>query len=468
MKPIKLNFTHNTKKYDLDLMEIFRGFFPYVEIGDDFNLHLESTILENQIIVVAKSNFFQNFYKRYNFKIDTKTELERRRAEKWNIKIALYKILSFFTGVSLPYGSLTGVRPTKLFYEYGDDAEKVFRDTFFVSPNKLALIKKVVDVQKPLLNTKNEYDFFINIPFCPSKCTYCSFVSIPIKKQKNLLNPYVEGLIKEIKNQKKVIKENKIKIRAVYIGGGTPSSLPLNLLEKILKCCNFKQKEFTVEAGRPDTISKSLVRLLKKYKVTRVSVNPQTFNKKTLDTIGRNHKVEDIEKAYNLVKKHFDVNMDLIAMLPNESFEDFKFSVDKAVRLNPENITIHTLYLKKGSALREQRYVETDVEVAKQMVDYANECLVKNNFEPYYMYRQKYTSGNLENVGYAKKGKACLYNIDIMEENTSIMAVGAGAIAKKICKEQKSIKRNDHCKEPKNYIERIDEMIEKNRLFWKQ
>lgn len=415
------------------------------------------------------------FVKNYAFKVVAKDDLERKRIEKRYLKIAIYRTLSFLTGVNLPYGCLTGIRPTKLYLEiqneqekYAKSAREVFVKDYSVSESKVQLVEKIVNVQRPLRNkSSKEYDVFVFIPFCPTRCAYCSFVSLPIDKQKKLVRPYVDCLIRELEQTKELIRCKKIKVRAVYVGGGTPTSIGAQLLDEVLEHCHFGGREFTVEAGRPDTINKDIVDVMKKHGVTRISVNPQTFNDKTLEIIGRRHKCSDTYDAYMLVKDSFDVNMDLIACLPGETLDDFKRSVDIAVALNPANITVHTLYMKKGSALKQCGYDNTDYDTAAQMVDYAYSKLTESGFEPYYMYRQKYTSGNLENVGYAKPDKACIYNIDIMEEDTSIIANGANAISKKWDKRRNLITRCANYKEPLEYVKHIDEMLERQAQFWK-
>lgn len=415
------------------------------------------------------------FVKNYAFKVVAKDDLERKRIEKRYLKIAIYRNLSFLTGVNLPYGCLTGIRPTKLYSEiqneqekYAKSAREVFVKDYSVSESKVQLVEKIVNVQRPLRNkSSKEYDVFVFIPFCPTRCAYCSFVSLPIDKQKKLVRPYVDCLIRELEQTKELIRCKKIKVRAVYVGGGTPTSIGAQLLDEVLEHCHFGGREFTVEAGRPDTINKDIVDVMKKHGVTRISVNPQTFNDKTLEIIGRRHKCSDTYDAYMLVKDSFDVNMDLIACLPGETLDDFKRSVDIAVALNPANITVHTLYMKKGSALKQCGYDNTDYDTAAQMVDYAYSKLTESGFEPYYMYRQKYTSGNLENVGYAKPDKACIYNIDIMEEDTSIIANGANAISKKWDKRRNLITRCANYKEPLEYVKHIDEMLERQAQFWK-
>lgn len=468
-----INLTISNDEYLNDLMELVRPF--ETRTSDDLSIDVEYSDEKGGMKIRISSDALCGFVKNYAFNVVAKDELERKRIEKRYLKIAIYRTLSFLTGVNLPYGCLTGIRPTKLYLEiqndekkYGKTAREVFEKDYSVSENKVELVERIVDVQRPLRNkTSKEYDVFVFIPFCPTRCAYCSFVSLPIDKQKKLVRPYVDCLIRELEQTKELIRSKKIKVRAVYVGGGTPTSVGAELLDEVLAHCHFGGKEFTVEAGRPDTINKDVADVLKKHGVTRISVNPQTFNDKTLEIIGRRHKCSDTYNAYMLVKDDFDVNMDLIACLPGETFEDFKRSVDIAVALAPANITVHTLYMKKGSALKQCGYDNTDYDTASKMVDYAYSKLTESGYEPYYMYRQKYTSGNLENVGYAKPGKACIYNIDIMEEDTSIIANGANAISKKWDKRRNLITRCANYKEPLEYVKHIDEMLERQAQFWK-
>jgi len=467
-----IDFHISNEEYLNDLMELVRPFESRTDV--DLKLDVDYLRQKDAIRISVYSDYFENFQKHYAFPIKSKNELERKRKEKRFLKIAIYRTLSFLTGVNLPYGCLTGIRPTKLFLEiqndfedYGKSAREVFLDDYSVSEGKVNLVEKIVNVQAPIRNkSSKEYDVFVFIPFCPTRCAYCSFVSLPIDKQRKLVEPYVECLIRELEQTKELIRSRKLKIRAVYVGGGTPTSIGAAALDRVLEHCHFDAREFTVEAGRPDTIDEDIVAVMQKHGVTRVSVNPQTFNDKTLEIIGRRHKSAQTYNAYMLVKDKFDVNMDLIACLPNETFEDFKRSVDIAVALNPENITVHTLYMKKGSALKQGGYDNTDFETASQMVDYAYSKLTESGYEPYYMYRQKYTSGNLENVGYAKPNKACIYNVDIMEEDTSIIANGANAISKKWNKKQNLITRCANYKEPLEYVKHIDEMLKRQHDFW--
>lgn len=468
-----INLTISNEEYLNDLMELVRPF--EARWKQDLSIDVDYKDDNGGMKIRISSDALCGFVKNYAFKVVAKDDLERKRIEKRYLKIAIYRTLSFLTGVNLPYGCLTGIRPTKLYLEiqneqekYAKSAREVFVKDYSVSESKVQLVEKIVNVQRPLRNkSSKEYDVFVFIPFCPTRCSYCSFVSLPIDKQKKLVRPYVDCLIRELEQTKELIRCKKIKVRAVYVGGGTPTSIGAQLLDEVLEHCHFGGREFTVEAGRPDTINKDIVDVMKKHGVTRISVNPQTFNDKTLEIIGRRHKCSDTCDAYMLVKDSFDVNMDLIACLPGETLDDFKRSVDIAVALNPANITVHTLYMKKGSALKQCGYDNTDYDTAAQMVDYAYSKLTESGFEPYYMYRQKYTSGNLENVGYAKPDKACIYNIDIMEEDTSIIANGANAISKKWDKRRNLITRCANYKEPLEYVKHIDEMLERQAQFWK-
>lgn len=468
-----INLTISNEEYLNDLMELVRPF--EARWKQDLSIDVDYKDDNGGMKIRISSDALCGFVKNYAFKVVAKDDLERKRIEKRYLKIAIYRTLSFLTGVNLPYGCLTGIRPTKLYLEiqneqekYAKSAREVFVKDYSVSESKVQLVEKIVNVQRPLRNkSSKEYDVFVFIPFCPTRCAYCSFVSLPIDKQKKLVRPYVDCLIRELEQTKELIRCKKIKVRAVYVGGGTPTSIGAQLLDEVLEHCHFGGREFTVEAGRPDTINKDIVDVMKKHGVTRISVNPQTFNDKTLEIIGRRHKCSDTYDAYMLVKDSFDVNMDLIACLPGETLDDFKRSVDIAVALNPANITVHTLYMKKGSALKQCGYDNTDYDTAAQMVDYAYSKLTESGFEPYYMYRQKYTSGNLENVGYAKPDKACIYNIDIMEEDTSIIANGANAISKKWDKRRNLITRCANYKEPLEYVKHIDEMLERQAQFWK-
>lgn len=463
-----ISFSCTNENYRNDLMELVRAFEQRTD--EELSLAADYALFPGEMRVEVTADKFGNFRKFFRFPYAPADAMEAKRLEKRYLKIALYGVLVFLTGRELPYGCLTGIRPTKLYAELGEGAHDAFLQDFSVRPEKLALIERIVREQEGLRNPDPERvaDLFVFIPFCPTRCAYCSFVSMPVDRQRKLLRPYTDDLTEEIGWLKKRAKKLGYSIRAVYVGGGTPTALPLDMLDEVLAACRVRgAKEFTVEAGRPDTITEEALALLKSRGVTRVSVNPQTFNDETLKRIGRRHTAADVERAYALARDRFDVNMDLIAMLPGESAEDFFRTVDRAAELSPANVTVHTLYLKKGSELRTGGYKSTENSEAERMVDYALTKLSASGYEPYYMYRQKYTSGNLENVGYTKPGKACLYNMDVMEEDTTVFAAGAAAISKKVTPAINLIERNANYKEPLEYVKHFDTVMQRQKDFWK-
>ena len=419
--------------------------------------------------LTVSSNATKNEYL-YEFdKVKYSDPLEVKRVLKRYSKLSVYKALVQTTKEEKPWGALTGIRPTKLAYtqlEKTGDFKNFFSSVMGVSEDKIKLVESILSSQKGIYNTDSDNaDFFAEIPFCPTRCSYCSFITADMRKTAKLIPDYLTALEKEIKNAKSLVK----KLRSVYIGGGTPVSLELKDLERVLKAIDYSGVEYTVEAGRPDCINEDNLKLLKDYGVTRICVNPQTFNDKTLVKIGRNHTAKDIFTKFELAKKFgFDINMDFIAGLPDENFLDFKNSIDTAISLNPENITVHTLCLKKGSELKEVSERLSAGEVPK-MVEYAHAVLQNSDYNPYYMYRQKYTAGNLENTGYALKGKECVYNIDIMEEISSNIACGAHAVSKVVINGGERIERYASPKDIVTFINKVDEIIRaKKELFEKE
>lgn len=389
---------------------------------------------------------------------------------KKNLKRASYMALSNYTKKSLPWGCLTGIRPTKIAYDLmhlglnKTQVLGVLTKDYYVSKEKASLIMEIILNQQPLLINDNLVDFYVNIPFCTTRCAYCSFISAEICKVKPMVEPYVDALIEEIKQAKKIIAEKCLLVKSVYIGGGTPTSLSPQQLDRILKELNFSGIEFTVECGRPDTITHEHLKVLKQNGVTRISVNPQTFNDKILEQIGRNHTSLDTVQKYEMAKEYgFDINMDLIAGLEKETQKSFQNSVLKAISLNPENITIHTLALKRASSYGMEKKNIFTSKTADKMVDFARKELLKAGYVPYYLYRQKNMVGNLENCGYTKPTKQCKFNIDSMEEITSVIACGANAISKRIFVDTKRVERQANVKDIKTYLERYTEMIQKKK-----
>ncbi len=404
----------------------------------------------------------------YDFEEEYKAddELVYKRLAKRSCKLAFYKVISSAKGKSLPWGALTGIRPTKLAYNEiadGRDFEKLFSDAC-VSPENTALVKKILEVQKGFYK-KGGQDLYVSLPFCPSKCDYCSFITAPIENTRKFVGEYVNCIVKELYSIKPFIDN----LRSVYIGGGTPFVLDNAQLTPIYTAINElfgSNFEYTVEAGRPDVFTEEKCALAKEYGVNRICVNPQTFNDETLKNIGRKHTAEQTLSAYAMAEKYgFDINIDLIAGLADETAEDFAYSLERAISLSPAAITVHTLSLKSGAKLKENTK-KLFVAGIGEMINISREKLTAAGYEPYYLYRQKYQAGGFENVGWAKRGKACVYNIDVMEEITDNIAVGANAISKRLFGDEDRIERYATPKDIPTYIAKLEKIIaDRKNLF---
>ena len=408
--------------------------------------------------------------------------LRDKKNLKQALKKAAYKTLMEYTNREMPWGILTGIRPTKLVHElleagYSDEyIDTHLKEEYLVSENKCILMREVAKEELAILhkNKPEEISLYIGIPFCPTRCVYCSFTAYSLQKCELQVEPYLEALFKEIT----FVAETKkgVPIRSLYIGGGTPTSLNedqlLRLLEHVRASFDLNEiEEYTVEAGRPDTITREKLRIMKEQGVGRISINPQSMNQKTLDAIGRQHSVEDIKRVFAEARElgHECINMDMILGLPGEDIEDVAYTLDELEKLAPENITVHTMAIKRASRLKEElmageeAYALTEGEKIQKMLELCEARMAHMGLKPYYMYRQKNMLGNFENVGYAAPGTQCVYNIEIMEEKESIIALGAGAITKMVYQNGERIDRIPNVKSLKDYIERIDEMIERKR-----
>ncbi len=477
MDSIKVRFSTNIEEYQNDYMDIVRAFYPYIEFDENAQNSISLTLAEEEDLKFCTKidlaiNRLVHYENRFNLEVKTSL-LAIKSLKKRYSKAFLYKVLSDYLDVKLPYGSLTGIRPTKLYHDlFGKvDVDEYFENELYCSKEKIELIKLICKNQEGIyLKDENTVDVFVNIPICVKRCSYCSFLAAELKYVKSLICPYTKQVLNELEATKKIIKDRNLRVKSVYIGGGTPTSIDDENFEKIAIAANFSEfgaKEYTIEAGRPDTISREKLDIMHKAGVTRISINPQSFNQKTLDLIGRNHTINEVYDVFKTAREYpFDINMDLIAMLPGESFEDFKYSVDKAIELAPENITVHTLALKRGSKLHEEKYDNASINLPSKMVDYAMKAIMASGYEPYYMYKQKHVSGNLENVGYCKKNKACIYNVDIMEETTSIIANGAGAISKRVYVDENRIERLPEPKGIQVYLEREGEILQNKLNFF--
>ncbi len=395
-------------------------------------------------------------------------EIEYKRLERRFAKLRLYQILSAKYGVKMPWGALTGIRPTKLAYselERGRDFVELFK-AMGVNGENIRLVQDILSAQKGLYEKRDgNTDVFISLPFCPTKCAYCSFITAPIEKTRAYVPAYLNGLQKELATAGDCIGN----LRSIYIGGGTPFALSVEELEQVLKAAAPLVKsgvEYTVEAGRPDVFSEDKLALLQAYGVNRICINPQTFSDQTLEKIGRKHTVAQFYKAYEMSEKYgFTVNIDLIAGLEDESVDTFVSGVRQAIQTGAENITVHCLSLKSGAKLKEETaYLEKDD--ISTMILSSRETLREAGYEPYYMYRQKYQAGNNENTGWTKKGKACVYNVDVMEETSDNLALGANAVSKRVYTDKGLIERFATPKDLPTYLAKIDEIIEKRRKFF--
>lgn len=389
----------------------------------------------------------------------------------------LYKLLCDFTGLTQPWGILTGVRPVKLLRRLAEEsseeqAVKKFGKDFFVSNEKIALSRETEHNERKILELSRPESFslYVGIPFCPSRCSYCSFVMASIERAEKLIDPYTKLLCEEIKRTAEIANKLGLRLETVYFGGGTPTTLSAEQLDTVLRTVNksFDMstcREFTVEAGRPDTIDIAKLFALKENKVDRISINPQTTNDEVLKTIGRKHTAQQFFDAFELARKcGFDnINTDLIAGLPTDTPESFKNSLDSIVRLNAECITVHTLCMKRASRLTTEG-VTLDLQQARdarEMLAYTQNILGQNGYIPYYMYRQSRMVGNLENVGWSKKGFESLYNVYVMDETHTILACGSGGVTKLKRNNPDYLERIFNFKYPYEYIDRFDELIQR-------
>jgi len=430
-----------------DVARLFYGdCFPSISID----------ICDNGFFVCIDGNNYAYSYQDVCYKIIPTEHKYTRLA-----KIALYDALSEHTGREMPWGALTGVRPTKLFYEClrnGKNEEQacnLMKRVYRISDKRANVLKQIISAQKDKVNFPVKYcNLYIHIPYCTTRCTYCSFVSAPIDKNRDQARLYIDLLCDEIKRSVDFLHLFGKEILSVYIGGGTPTALDDALLNKLLDAIGNCNCEYTCEAGRPDTISQEKADIMKAHGVTRVCVNPQTLNQKTLDLIGRGHTVEQFYDVYKIIERGgFDINCDLIAGLQGETVEDFIRSADSIKLLAPHNITVHSLSKKNGSAIRYSD--DSNIEVG-EMIDYAISSL--DGYTPYYLYRQKRQSGNLENIGFSLPNYECINNITTMEETISVMACGAGAISKTVVGDR--ITRFANMRDIPLYISRYAEKTE--------
>ena len=406
-----------------------------------------------------------------------------RTASKNEIKRCLYRMLRDLTGRDLPWGTLTGIRPTKIALtklEAGESPEAIrayMERTYYTGEEKRNLCVEVAERERNLLrqtDPENGWSLYAGIPFCPTTCLYCSFTSFPVGAWKDRTGEYLDTMFREMDYIAGRMEGRPLE--TVYIGGGTPTALPPEDLDALLSAIQRKfpmeaVKEFTVESGRPDSITREKLEVLRKHGISRISINPQTMKQETLDLIGRRHTVGEVLEKYRLAREMgFDnINMDLIVGLPGETMEDVAHTMEAVRELAPESVTVHSLALKRAARLNIQKenYRDYHIVNTQEMIDLTARCCREMGLLPYYLYRQKNMAGNFENVGYARPGKECLYNVLIMEEKQTIMACGAGTTTKFLHPAENRIERAENPKDVKTYMANLEEMLERKEALFR-
>lgn len=452
-------------KYGYDIHSLFKAFFPSEDVK----------------VIVSSDGKCEADEGDKIYDIDVSVS-------KNDLKKNIYRMLSLETKRELPWGNLTGIRPTRIvmnLIEEGMNDEEIFKymkDNYYTSDEKTALSLSIAHREKEILKNidyDNGYSLYIGIPFCPTTCLYCSFTSYPICSYADIVDDYLECIMKEIDYVSENFKGKTLD--TIYVGGGTPTTLLPEQIERLLgyvydKLDVSKVKELTVESGRPDSITREKLATMKKMGVTRISVNPQTMRDKTLELIGRRHTVSQLVDSYNMAREEgFDnINMDIILGLPYETADDVRYTMEEIKKLAPDDLTVHSLAIKRGSKLAEvlkqkelkgeqKGDVFSSIKNTEEMMKIASEGALSMGLTPYYLYRQKNISGNFENTGYARPGKAGIYNILINEEVQSIVALGAGTVTKRVYGYDGRIERCDNVKDVKLYMSQIDEMIQRKK-----
>lgn len=480
----------NQNGYEYDIHSLVKAFYPaqdvkvFVPDSDekdivssdeglpDLKIDFEAEMIRMSIVDGGRGRADFGGYK-----VELEDGMDRPHIKNC-LKKLIYTALSEHTGRQLPWGTLTGIRPTKIpmtmMEEDITDEEimQYMQDTYLISKEKGELAIEIARREKALLDTlhyEDGYSLYIGIPFCPTTCLYCSFTSYPIFSWEKRVSEYLTALEKEIDFVSSFYRD-KI-LDTIYIGGGTPTTLKAPELERLLSYIETKLdlshlQEFTVEAGRADSITRDKLEVLRKHGVTRISVNPQTMNQKTLDLIGRRHTVEQVREAFTLAREigFTNINMDIILGLPEETEADVQYTIDEIVKMQPDSLTVHSLAVKRASKLS-QWIEEKGISMlnnTEETMKIAMEGAKQLRMVPYYLYRQKNMSGNFENVGYATEGNFGIYNILIMEEKQTIVALGAGSITKRVYPDGR-IERCDNVKDVGLYIEKIEEMMERKR-----
>ncbi len=469
IEPNEINFIENRALAEN------QGFFLVCSIKQENHIYnISSTLFNNEKLLVDK---------KLEFSILDNDKIATRKILKRKLKICTYEVLSQYFKINLPWGILTGIRPTKIVHELmeqkvdNDSIRSILQNEYKIQEDKINLMLDIAKIERPYLvnNNKTQVSIYISIPFCPSKCLYCSFPSNPLNnKDRSIVSQYIKALLYEIELVFEQLKSKNKTIDSLYIGGGTPTTLTAQELELLLSYINNKFplnsiREITVEAGRPDTITKEKLSVLKNNGIERISINPQTMNLKTLKEIGRNHSPKDIENSLKIARDigFKTINMDLIVGLPLETPLMVENTMKIIENYSPENLTVHTLAIKRSSKLNSQKGIynlPTETEV-KEMLEITDAFRRNMGLIPYYMYRQKYMVGNFENIGYCLPKHECIYNIQMMEEKQTVIGLGAGSSSKFYFPEENRIQRIANVTNVHDYINRIDEMIQRKVEF---
>ncbi len=482
---MKLTFRGHDDRYAVE--QSLLAFFPEerpVYEGGDGTRHAEVTLREGAVYATGITALtYDGKTARASARVSlagAADEYERERLRQRALKLSFFRAARDVTGVTPSWGALTGIRPAKLVRTMLEEgytparADRELRDVYCVSParRRLALESAQAGLKAKRELKSDEISLYIGIPFCPTRCAYCSFVSASVEKSFGLMTPYLEALTAEVEAAGRMVRETGLRVKSFYMGGGTPTTLSARQMDALLTAVNraFDLSgcaEYCIEAGRPDTIDREKLRVLLDHGADRISVNPQSLEPQVLRAIGRRHSPEDIENAMALATSMGfpHVNMDLIAGLPADTAEGFRRTLDRCLTFGADNITVHTLSLKKGSRILLEGLPIPTAEAVAEMLDYADPALRARGFAPYYLYRQKYMSGSFENVGWCISGAEGLYNIYIMEELHSILSLGAGGSTKMVDAAHNRIERVFHPKFPLEYIQRPEKLAENLEAF---
>ena len=482
---MKLTFRGHDDRYAVE--QSLLAFFPEerpVYEGEDGPRHAEVTLHQGAVYATGVTALtYDGKTARASARVSlagAADEYERERLRQRALKLSFFRAARDITGVTPSWGALTGIRPAKLVRTMLEEgytparADRELRDVYCVSParRRLALESAQAGLRAKRDLKPNDISLYIGIPFCPTRCAYCSFVSASVEKSFALIPPYLEALTAEVEAAGRMVRETGLRVKSFYMGGGTPTTLSAGQMDALLTAVNkaFDLSgcvEYCIEAGRPDTIDREKLQVLLDHGADRISVNPQSLEPQVLRAIGRQHSPEDIEKAMTLATSMGfpHVNMDLIAGLPADTPEGFRRTLDKCLTFGADNITVHTLSLKKGSRILLEGLPIPTAEAVAVMLDYADPALRARGFAPYYLYRQKYMSGSFENVGWCISGAEGLYNIYIMEELHSILSLGAGGSTKMVDAQRNRIERVFHPKFPLEYIQRPEKLAENLESF---